>query len=169
MADPILVLNTRAPPRSSTNSWTRTPARARPGASSNASGSERGTADATRSGDGARTSVTAPSPTHGEGLAGDDGGVRAAAGPELGPAAVGHRVVHGGDRFAEAVLIDDSVIAAIEEAGAARTPCTTRSISPESGSPARCSPTCRRSPCSTPRSIARCRGGVHVRGAGRVA
>ncbi|MGR6920705.1 acetate/propionate family kinase [[Actinomadura] parvosata] len=39
----------------------------------------------------------------------------AAAGPELAPVAVGHRVVHGGDRFAEAVLIDDAVIAAIEE------------------------------------------------------
>ncbi|SPL91815.1 Acetate kinase [[Actinomadura] parvosata subsp. kistnae] len=39
----------------------------------------------------------------------------AAAGPELAPVAVGHRVVHGGDRFAEAVLIDDAVITAIEE------------------------------------------------------
>jgi acetate kinase len=39
----------------------------------------------------------------------------AAAGPELDPVAVGHRVVHGGTRFAEAVLVDDEVIAAIEE------------------------------------------------------
>lgn len=31
------------------------------------------------------------------------------------PDAVGHRVVHGGDRFIEAVSIDDSVIAALEE------------------------------------------------------
>ncbi len=30
-------------------------------------------------------------------------------------AAVGHRVVHGGERFAESVLIDDDVIAAIEQ------------------------------------------------------
>jgi acetate kinase len=35
---------------------------------------------------------------------------------ELAPAAVGHRVVHGGERFAESALIDDDVIAAIEEA-----------------------------------------------------
>ncbi|QFY09048.1 acetate/propionate family kinase [Nonomuraea phyllanthi] len=39
----------------------------------------------------------------------------AAAGPEPSPVAVGHRVVHGGTRFTEAVLIDDAVIAAIEE------------------------------------------------------
>ncbi|NUW34293.1 acetate kinase [Nonomuraea sp. SMC257] len=37
------------------------------------------------------------------------------AGPELEPVAVGHRVVHGGTRFREAVLVDDGVIAAIEE------------------------------------------------------
>ncbi|MFG2074244.1 acetate/propionate family kinase [Nonomuraea maritima] len=37
------------------------------------------------------------------------------AGPELDPVAVGHRVVHGGDRFDRAVLVDDGVIAAIEE------------------------------------------------------
>ncbi|MFI6921083.1 acetate/propionate family kinase [Nonomuraea spiralis] len=39
----------------------------------------------------------------------------AAAGPALDPVAVGHRVVHGGDRFGAAVLIDDEVVAAIEE------------------------------------------------------
>lgn len=33
---------------------------------------------------------------------------------ELGPEVVGHRVVHGGDRFYDATLIDDEVIAAIE-------------------------------------------------------
>ncbi|MET7333100.1 acetate kinase [Nonomuraea sp. NPDC005650] len=38
-----------------------------------------------------------------------------AAGPELDPVAVGHRVVHGGTRFGEAVLVDDAVIKAIEE------------------------------------------------------
>jgi len=36
------------------------------------------------------------------------------AGPELDPVAVGHRVVHGGDRFGSAVLVDDAVIGAIE-------------------------------------------------------
>ncbi|MGW0809332.1 acetate/propionate family kinase [Nonomuraea sp. NPDC002799] len=41
-----------------------------------------------------------------------------AAGPELSPVAVGHRVVHGGDRFTEAVLVDDGVITAIEELSA---------------------------------------------------
>lgn len=36
--------------------------------------------------------------------------------PELGAVdAVGHRVVHGGDRFVESVLIDDDVIAALED------------------------------------------------------
>ncbi|MFC4120821.1 acetate/propionate family kinase [Nonomuraea zeae] len=51
---------------------------------------------------------------HGDGLAAM---MRAfeAAGPELSPVAVGHRVVHGGVRFTEAVLIDDGVIKAIEE------------------------------------------------------
>ncbi|NUR88287.1 MAG: acetate kinase [Nonomuraea sp.] len=39
----------------------------------------------------------------------------AAAGPDPAPVAVGHRVVHGGERFTEAVLIDDEVIAAVEE------------------------------------------------------
>ncbi|MEV0999843.1 acetate kinase [Nonomuraea sp. NPDC050202] len=51
---------------------------------------------------------------HGEGLAAMMEAF-VAAGPEPAPVAVGHRVVHGGDRFAEAVLIDDSVVAAIEE------------------------------------------------------
>jgi acetate kinase len=36
-------------------------------------------------------------------------------GPELDPVAVGHRVVHGGERFGEAVLVDEPVVAAIEE------------------------------------------------------
>ncbi|MBB5788282.1 acetate/propionate family kinase [Jiangella mangrovi] len=35
--------------------------------------------------------------------------------PELGLTAVGHRIVHGGDRFAEPVLVDDGVERAIEE------------------------------------------------------
>ncbi len=37
------------------------------------------------------------------------------AGPELDPVAVGHRVVHGGTRFPAAVLVDEGVIAAVEE------------------------------------------------------
>jgi acetate kinase len=40
------------------------------------------------------------------------------AGPELARsdlAAVGHRVVHGGERFADPILIDDGVVAAIDE------------------------------------------------------
>ncbi|MFI7446353.1 acetate/propionate family kinase [Nonomuraea sp. NPDC049714] len=37
------------------------------------------------------------------------------AGPALDPVAVGHRVVHGGTRFREAVLVDEQVIAAVEE------------------------------------------------------
>ncbi|WP_433444126.1 acetate/propionate family kinase [Nonomuraea sp. CA-141351] len=55
-----------------------------------------------------------PFPGHGEGL---DAVMEAfeMAGPELDPVAVGHRVVHGGTRFTEAVLIDDEVIGAIEE------------------------------------------------------
>ncbi|WP_245658529.1 acetate/propionate family kinase [Microtetraspora malaysiensis] len=53
-----------------------------------------------------------------------ESGLRAAldafaqAGPDLGRIplrAVGHRVVHGADRFTEPVLVDDDVIAAIEE------------------------------------------------------
>jgi acetate kinase len=39
-------------------------------------------------------------------------------GPELDPAAltaVGHRVVHGGERFSQPTLVDDDVLAAIEE------------------------------------------------------
>jgi acetate kinase len=39
----------------------------------------------------------------------------AVSGPVLDPVAVGHRVVHGGTRFTGAALIDDDVIAAIEE------------------------------------------------------
>ncbi|MET8867959.1 acetate kinase [Nonomuraea sp. NPDC004580] len=67
-----------------------------------------------RAGDGPPHVREQPFPDHGEGLA----AVLAAfssAGPELDPVAVGHRVVHGGTRFGDAVLVDDEVIAAIEE------------------------------------------------------
>ncbi|MBF8185110.1 acetate kinase [Nonomuraea sp. K274] len=53
-------------------------------------------------------------PGHREGLAAVMEAFEAA-GPELNPVAVGHRVVHGGNRFTEAVLIDDGVLRAIEE------------------------------------------------------
>ncbi|WP_250445526.1 acetate kinase [Actinotalea sp. C106] len=64
-----------------------------------------------------RTDRTQPVPDH-------DAGVRAVldlfaeVGPsltEVGLVAVGHRVVQGGDRFTEPVLVDDAVEAAIEE------------------------------------------------------
>ncbi|NRQ37700.1 acetate kinase [Nonomuraea sp. NN258] len=67
-----------------------------------------------RGGDGRPYVLDRPFPGHREGLeamlAAFD-----AAGPELAPVAVGHRVVHGGTRFGTAVLVDDEVIAAIEE------------------------------------------------------
>ncbi|QYC41260.1 Acetate kinase [Nonomuraea coxensis DSM 45129] len=55
-----------------------------------------------------------PFPDHGDGL---DAMMEAfaAAGPELDPVAVGHRVVHGGARFGGPVLVDDEVVAVIEE------------------------------------------------------
>ncbi|SDI41642.1 acetate/propionate family kinase [Nonomuraea jiangxiensis] len=53
-------------------------------------------------------------PGHGEGLAAVLEAFKAA-GPELDPVAVGHRVVHGGTRFTGAVVVDDAVIRAIEE------------------------------------------------------
>ncbi|MFG3438446.1 acetate/propionate family kinase [Nonomuraea sp. NPDC047897] len=55
-----------------------------------------------------------PFPGHADGLAALLKAF-AEAGPDLDPVAVGHRVVHGGTRFTEAVLVDDEVIAAIEE------------------------------------------------------
>jgi acetate kinase len=67
-----------------------------------------------RSGDGPPYVRDRPFPGHDEGLEAMMEAF-AAAGPEPTPVAVGHRVVHGGIRFAEAVLIDDEVIAAIEE------------------------------------------------------
>ncbi|MGN9841989.1 acetate/propionate family kinase [Nonomuraea sp. H19] len=67
-----------------------------------------------RTGDGPPYEREQSFPGHGEGL---DAVMEAfaAAGPTLDPVAVGHRVVHGGTRFTEAVLVDDGVIAAIEE------------------------------------------------------
>ena len=70
--------------------------------------------------------------------------------------AVGHRVVHGGSRFREPVLVDDEVTAAIREL----TPLAPFHNAPalrtlERGAGAR-SPTSRTSPSSTPRSTRRC-------------
>ncbi|MDP4510081.1 acetate/propionate family kinase [Nonomuraea turcica] len=67
-----------------------------------------------RAGDGPPYIRELPVPGHDEGL---DAMMEAfaAAGPDLAPGAVGHRVVHGGTRFTKALLIDDNVIAAIEE------------------------------------------------------
>jgi acetate kinase len=49
-------------------------------------------------------------------LAPDDGEALGAAVAELGaPDAIGHRVVHGGDRFREPVRVDDEVVAALRE------------------------------------------------------
>ncbi|HEX4816433.1 MAG TPA: acetate kinase [Nonomuraea sp.] len=67
-----------------------------------------------RAGDGPPYVRERPYPTHGDGLEAMLAAF-AAAGPELAPVAVGHRVVHGGTRFAAAALVDDRVIAAIEE------------------------------------------------------
>ncbi|MGP3915988.1 acetate/propionate family kinase [Nonomuraea sp. 10N515B] len=67
-----------------------------------------------RAGDGPPYTRERPVPGHGEGLEAMMEAF-AAAGPELAPVAVGHRVVHGGTRFTEPVLVDDEVIAAIEE------------------------------------------------------
>ncbi|MET8868410.1 acetate kinase [Nonomuraea sp. NPDC004580] len=67
-----------------------------------------------RHGDGPPYVRERPFPGHDEGLAAMMEAF-AAAGPALDPVAVGHRVVHGGARFDRAVLVDDGVIAAIEE------------------------------------------------------
>jgi acetate kinase len=67
-----------------------------------------------RTGDGPPYVRERPFPGHGEGLEAMMEAF-AASGPELEPVAVGHRVVHGGTRFTEAVLVDDDVIAAVEE------------------------------------------------------
>ncbi|MEW9550812.1 acetate/propionate family kinase [Nonomuraea sp. NPDC050783] len=67
-----------------------------------------------RAGDGPPYVRERPFPGHGEGLEAMLEAF-AAAGPALDPVAVGHRVVHGGTRFDGPVLVDDGVIATIEE------------------------------------------------------
>ncbi|AQZ69517.1 acetate kinase [[Actinomadura] parvosata subsp. kistnae] len=112
MASPILVLNTGSSSIKYELIDPRTRERSAKGLVERI-GEERGRLTH-RTGDGPPYEREAVFPGHGEGL---DAMLEAfaAAGPELAPVAVGHRVVHGGDRFAEAVLIDDAVITAIEE------------------------------------------------------
>ncbi|MGR6915537.1 acetate/propionate family kinase [[Actinomadura] parvosata] len=112
MASPILVLNTGSSSIKYELIDPRTRERSAKGLVERI-GEERGRLTH-RTGDGPPYEREAVFPGHGAGL---DAMLEAfaAAGPELAPVAVGHRVVHGGDRFAEAVLIDDAVIAAIEE------------------------------------------------------
>ena len=75
-----------------------------------------------------------------------DGGLRIVA--------VGHRVVHGGERYSEPVLVDAEVIASLSEfiplAPLASAAQHRRDPQPS----AKCCPTCRRSPASTPPSTA---------------
>ncbi|MEV4807017.1 acetate kinase [Nonomuraea sp. NPDC049421] len=112
MSEPVLVLNTGSSSIKYELIDPRTRARSARGLVERI-GQERGRLTH-RAGDGPPYVREQPFPDHGEGLA----AVLAAfssAGPELDPVAVGHRVVHGGTRFGDAVLIDDEVIAAIEE------------------------------------------------------
>ncbi|MEV4570271.1 acetate kinase [Nonomuraea sp. NPDC049419] len=112
MSEPVLVLNTGSSSIKYELIDPRTRARSARGLVERI-GQERGRLTH-RAGDGPAHVREQPFPDHGEGLA----AVLAAfssAGPELDPVAVGHRVVHGGTRFGDAVLVDDEVIAAIEE------------------------------------------------------
>ncbi|MEV4476707.1 acetate kinase [Nonomuraea sp. NPDC049504] len=112
MSEPVLVLNTGSSSIKYELIDPRTRARSARGLVERI-GQERGRLTH-RAGDGPPYVREQPFPDHGEGLA----AVLAAfssAGPELDPVAVGHRVVHGGTRFGDAVLVDDEVIAAIEE------------------------------------------------------
>lgn len=68
--------------------------------------------------------------------------------------AVGHRVVHGGSRFSASAPIDDALLAEVTGL-VPLAPLHNPANLEESGSPAGSSPTCHRSPCSTPRSIKR--------------
>ena len=73
-----------------------------------------------RLGDGKPDRVTLNAPDHGTALEVLMGKLREADGPDQDvlPAidAVGHRVVHGGERFAESALVDDEVVDAIRDA-----------------------------------------------------
>ncbi|MFI7687859.1 acetate/propionate family kinase [Nonomuraea sp. NPDC049655] len=112
MADPILVLNTGSSSIKYELVDPHTRERAARGLVERI-GEDRGRITH-HGGDGPPYVRERPFPGHGDGLEAMLAAF-AAAGPEPAPVAVGHRVVHGGTRFTDAVLIDDDVIAAIEE------------------------------------------------------
>ena len=81
---------------------------------------------------------------------------RAVAGRRRRCAAVGHRVVHGGARFSAPAVVDDDLVAAVDALvplAPLHNPANLEGIRRR---PHGCSPTCRRSPSSTPRSTRRC-------------
>ena len=71
--------------------------------------------------------------------------------------AVGHRVVHGGPDLYGPTLIDDALVAKLEELVAAGAAAQSARRARVSRWRARRCPTCRTSPCSTPRSSTTCR------------
>ena len=71
-------------------------------------------------------------------------------------AAIGHRVVHGGDRFAAPIRVTSEVFSELD-ALAPSPPCTNRTTWPRSGTQRVFFRGCRGSPASTPRSTPRCR------------
>ena len=70
------------------------------------------------------------------------------------PAAIGHRVVHGGPDFSAPVLIDDAVLAELETLAAAGAAAPAQQPRPDPGRSASATRSSRRSPASTPPSIA---------------
>ena len=85
-------------------------------------------------------------------------GVRAHGGLDRGAVAVGHRVVHGGDAFAEPTADRRRrARAEIERAGPARAAAQPGEPRRHRGRPRAAARTCRRSRSSTPRSTRRCR------------
>ena len=76
--------------------------------------------------------------------------------------AIGHRVVHGGEKFKASCLITDEVINTIRELSPWLL-CTTPQASSASRQPARSSATSRWSLFSTPLSTAPCPEGLYVR------
>jgi acetate kinase len=70
---------------------------------------------------------------------------------------VGHRVVHGGERFSEAVVVNEEVLKDIEALNPLAPLHNTRSMSPAFVKRGACSRPCRTSPCSIRRSTTRCR------------
>ena len=91
-------------------------------------------------------------------LAPDDGDALVAALADMpAPDAVGHRVVHGGERFRDAVLVDDERrggLGELTELAPLHQPAALAGIAAVGALPC---PTCPRSPASTRRSTPRCR------------